>query len=180
MSCLFWRLSLSFTEDDMNMKEKVLLLLSLMKRMPSGLFDSKAAAKLKAELAEFDAASGAEKPAEAADVAYYVTKLLCYLASINDRNCAHWTVLFWEAVGDPAACQALFDRARSSGYEFMVIAMEEAMRSVSHVESVLGVPPGTSLDLAIAKYSLRARPGNPKDHAAEMAACQEVINGAKR
>lgn len=165
---------------DTTVEQKVLTLLDIMRRMPSGLFDHRAARKLRAELREFEEADGPEKLAEAADVAYYASKLVCYTSSIQDRNCAYWTVLFWDAVCNQGAREDASETARASGHEFVAIVMEEALRVVVSVERALGVWPGASLDLAIAKYSLRARPGNPKDHAAEVAACQEVINGAEK
>lgn len=165
---------------DTTVERKVLDLFDIMRRMPSGLFDRRAAHKLRAELREFEEANGPERLAEAADVAYYATKLVCYTASIQDRNCAYWTVLFWDAVCNQGAREGAPETARASGHELVAIVMEEALRAVAAVERALGVWPGASLDLAIAKYSLRARPGNPKDHAAEVAACQEVINGTEK
>lgn len=39
-----------------------------------------------------------------------------------------------------------------------------------------GVSVDNAMLLAIAKYTLRARPGNPKDDAAERAACRRVLD----
>lgn len=161
-------------------EEKVLALLSIMKNMPSGLFDRRAAHKLNAELREFNSAGWPDKLAEAADVAYYTSKLVCYVSSIESRNCAYWTVLFWQAVHDAESREGTPGVVSDFQSDIVAIIIERALFVVLSVEHIINVRPGASLDLAIAKYKLRSRPGNPKDHAAEIAACLEVFNAAKK
>jgi len=50
-----------------------------------------------------------------------------------------------------------------------------AVKHLAYVATVLGVSVETILDLAFAKYALRARPGNPKDDKDERSACAAVF-----
>ena len=49
-----------------------------------------------------------------------------------------------------------------------------AAKAIHYAASVASVSVDTALRLAVAKYELRARPGNPKDDANERAACMAV------
>lgn len=49
-----------------------------------------------------------------------------------------------------------------------------AAKAIHHAASVAGVDVDTALGLAVAKYELRAQPGNPKNDANERAACMAV------
>ncbi len=102
-------------------------LLYLAEKLPSGVNDPQAPAKLLAEMQELEAALAAEDHdgvlTEVADVVYYAAKC---------------------------------------------IALAADMAGISTVEAFA---------VARAKYSLRAAPGNPKDDAAERAACRAAIWG---
>ena len=50
-----------------------------------------------------------------------------------------------------------------------------ACKTIDLVAHQTGLTIDQVFALALAKYSLRARPGNPKDDAAERVACQEVL-----
>lgn len=103
-------------------------LLALAEKLPSGIIDPEAPAKLLAEMQELEAALAAEDHAgalaEVADAVYYAAKC---------------------------------------------IALAAAMAGISRVKAFA---------VARAKYSLRAAPGNPKDDAAERAACRAGIEAA--
>lgn len=100
-------------------------ILALAAKLPAGLPDPDALKKLTREMDEFNEAIEANDTdgalTEAADIGYYVAKLLDYVAGL------------------------------------------------------LSLDADTVLLLAVAKYTLRARPGNPKDDAAERAACRAVV-----
>ena len=53
----------------------------------------------------------------------------------------------------------------------------DAIKAIEWAAASVGLTVGQALVLAIAKYRLRARPGNPKDDVAERAACAEVMSG---
>jgi len=102
-------------------------LLALAEKLPSGIIDPEAPAKLLAEMQELAEAIEAEDRdgalTEVADAVYYAAKC---------------------------------------------IALAAAMAGISRVEAFV---------VARAKYGLRAAPGNPKNDAAERAACRAAIWG---
>jgi len=106
---------------------QVASILALAEKLPSGLPDAQAPAKLLAEMKELAEAIEAEDRdgalTEVADAVYYAAKC---------------------------------------------IALAAAMAGISRVEAFV---------VARAKYSLRAAPGNPKDDAAERAACRAAVWG---
>lgn len=53
-----------------------------------------------------------------------------------------------------------------------------AIKVIHLAASWLDLDVDTALQLAVAKYALRARPGNPKDDGAERAACLAVLQEA--
>ena len=101
-------------------------ILALAEKLPSGLPDAQAPAKLLAEMKELAEAIEAEDHdgalTEVADVVYYAVK---------------------------------------------TIALAADLASIARTEAFA---------VALAKYSLRAAPGNPKNDAAERAACREAIH----
>lgn len=88
---------------------------------------------------------------ELADVVYYACKLAYYNAQTKPR------------VSDPTGW-----RLRSRWIRRAINAINSGFQTVISIEDAYAI--------AIAKYELRARPGNPKDDAAERAACMAILS----
>lgn len=56
-----------------------------------------------------------------------------------------------------------------------LLSVVDAEQELHRVAQVTGLAPETVIAVALAKYRLRARPGNPKDRAAETAAAQRIL-----
>jgi len=65
-------------------------------------------------------------------------------------------------------------KALANGYVPEVYPLNEAVECALELE----LPPYTVLEAAVRKYRLRARPGNPKDDAAERAAVADLLRRA--
>lgn len=92
-------------------------------------------------------------------------------------------------LNDPAAADKLLaerdeliQALRTDDYAgALTEAADAAYYAAKHLDWVarqLGLSVDDVLRLALAKYSLRAQPGNPKDDAAERAACLDVWQAA--
>ncbi len=58
-------------------------------------------------------------------------------------------------------------------------AVYYAAKHIEYVASLCGITPSQALKICVAKYALRAQPGNPKNDAAERAAVAEVVCRSK-
>lgn len=54
-----------------------------------------------------------------------------------------------------------------------------AIKVIHAASTLAGVTVDQAIDLCLAKYALRAQPGNPKNDALERAACSKVVDVAK-
>lgn len=56
-----------------------------------------------------------------------------------------------------------------------VMTIEDAEQVLVEAALVSGIEPDVQIAVAVQKYTLRAQPGNPKNHAAEWRACAGII-----